>query len=101
MPKYSAGAFITLTIGSTDINLDTDNSSLVPLAYEMPANVTASVALSDVQAYINTNLGFTNGLTIPAFMQDAVNATQVQVDDFLVSTSGDARVEIALAARTR
>jgi hypothetical protein len=97
MPQLSMGAFITLTVGSKDITLDTADAFRKPVVFGMPANTSITVTLADIEAWLDSvGAGLGDKLSQHPFLENVVKTRSLQIDEFLLSTSGDIRLSISM-----
>lgn len=89
------GAFVTVTVGSTPVTLDTADASRQPLVFAKPEGTNVSVSLNQIQDFLHNSFG----ITIPSdtFFTPILKSGVVEIDDFLLATTGDMRVKVSVA----
>ena len=82
MSNTIVGGQITVTIGSAQITLSSNDLSASPQVYTLPPGQTITVNLGDLNTYLNLNF------SIPAISFPGITETNLTISSFSISTAG-------------
>lgn len=82
MSNSIVGGHITVTIGTSEITLTTENISASPKVFSLPAGEKIDISLGDLNKYLNDKFG------IPEIKFDGISQTTLSISKFYISSAG-------------